>query len=103
MEAYKGSMARSHTSANNDSLVHNSIGHRNKEKKLWMSPPWTQAGCNFEQRGLMGGVPAYSRRSELDDLNGLFQFKPFYDSTHILLKSSYFFLSPDNYLAYPLG
>lgn len=28
----------------------------------------------------MGGAPAYSRRLELDDLKGLFQPKPFYDS-----------------------
>jgi len=31
--------------------------------------------------GLVGGVPAYSRGLELDDLNGLFQPKPFHDST----------------------
>ena len=38
-------------------------------------PGW---GC--EQRGLEGGVPAYSRVLELDDLKGPFQPKPFYDS-----------------------
>ena len=31
-----------------------------------------------EQPGLEGGVPAYSRGLELDDLKGPFQPKPFY-------------------------
>ena len=39
-----------------------------------------QAGWGFEQPGLVGDVPAYSRRFELDDLKGHFQPKPFYDS-----------------------
>ena len=39
-----------------------------------------QAGWAFEQPGLVGGVPAYSRGLELDDLKGPFQPKPFYDS-----------------------
>jgi len=34
----------------------------------------------FEQPGLEGGIPAYSRGLELGDLQGLFQPKPFYDS-----------------------
>ena len=34
----------------------------------------------FEQPGLEGGVPAYSRGLELDDLKGHFQPKPFCDS-----------------------
>ena len=36
-----------------------------------------QAGWGSEQPGLVGGVPAYSRGLELDDLKGLFQPKPF--------------------------
>ena len=39
-----------------------------------------QAGWGFEQPGLAGGVPAYSRGLELDDLKGPFQPKPFCDS-----------------------
>ena len=39
-----------------------------------------QAGWGFEQPGLVGGVPAYSRGLELDDLKGPFQLKPSYDS-----------------------
>ena len=39
-----------------------------------------QAGWGFEQSGLEGGVPAYSRGLELDDLKGPLQLKPFYDS-----------------------
>ena len=39
-----------------------------------------QAGWGFEQPGLVGGVPAYSRGLELDDLKGPFQPKLFYDS-----------------------
>jgi len=38
------------------------------------------AGWAFEQPGLEGGVPAYSRGLELDDLEDPFQPKPFYDS-----------------------
>jgi len=38
-----------------------------------------QAGWGFEQPGLEGGIPAYSRGVELDDLKGLFKPKPFYD------------------------
>ena len=37
-------------------------------------------GC--EQPGLEGGVPAYNRGLELDDLKGPFQSKSFYDSKH---------------------
>jgi len=39
-----------------------------------------QAGWGFEQTGLEGGVPAYSRGLEPDDLKSPFQPKPFYDS-----------------------
>ena len=39
-----------------------------------------QAGWGFEQPGLVGGAPAYSRGLELGDLKGPFQPKPFYDS-----------------------
>ena len=39
-----------------------------------------RVGWGFERPGLEGGVPAYSRGLELDDLNGAFQPKPFYDS-----------------------
>jgi len=39
-----------------------------------------QAGWGFEPPGSEGGVPAYSRRLELDDLKGPFQPKPLYDS-----------------------
>ena len=39
-----------------------------------------QAGWDFEQPGLEGGVPAYSRGLELHDLKGPFQPKPFYES-----------------------
>lgn len=35
-----------------------------------------QPGWAFEQPGLVGGVPAYSRGLELDDLKGSFQPKP---------------------------
>ena len=34
----------------------------------------------FEQPGLEGGIPAYSLGFELDNLKGLLQPKPFYDS-----------------------
>ena len=40
----------------------------------------SQAGWGCEQPGLEGGVPAYSRVLELDDLKGPFQSKPFCDS-----------------------
>jgi len=40
-----------------------------------------QAEWGFEQPGLEGGVPAYSRGLKRDDvLKGPFQSKPFYDS-----------------------
>jgi len=39
-----------------------------------------QAGWDSEQSGLVGGVPTYSRGSELDDLKGPLPLKPFYDS-----------------------
>lgn len=38
-----------------------------------------QAGWGCEQPELEGGVPAYGRRSELQDLKGSFQPKMFYD------------------------
>ena len=38
-----------------------------------------QAGWGFEQPGLVGGIPAYSRGLERDGLKGPFQPKPFYD------------------------
>ena len=44
-----------------------------------------QAGWGFGQPGLEGGVPAYSRELELNDLKGLFQLKPFYDSMGLSL------------------
>jgi len=45
---------------------------------LWKCswPGWV----GFEQPGLEGGVPAYSRGLELHDLKGPFQPRPFYDS-----------------------
>jgi len=39
-----------------------------------------QAGWSFEQSGLVGGAPAYSRGLELDDIEGPFQPKPFSDA-----------------------
>jgi len=39
-----------------------------------------QAEWGFEQPGLVGGVPVYSRDLELDGLKGPFQHKSFYDS-----------------------
>ena len=48
-----------------------------------------QAGWGFEQPGLEGGVPAYSRGLELGDLKGPFQPKPFYDSMIVLLHSQH--------------
>ena len=44
-----------------------------------------QAGWSFEQPGLLGGVPAYSRGLELDDLKGPIQPKSLSDSV-ILIK-----------------
>ncbi len=58
-----------------------------------MPPPegiQRQAGWVFEQPGLDGDVPAYSRHLERDDLKGPFQLKPFYDSVIIVLSNSYF-------------
>ena len=46
-----------------------------------------QAGWGCEQPGVEGGVPAYSRGLERDDLRGPFQPKPFYDNpliNHVL-------------------
>ena len=43
--------------------------------------PYQQAEWGFEQPGLLGNVPAFSRRLELGDLKGPFHPKPFYDST----------------------
>ena len=40
----------------------------------------SQAGWGCEQPGLEGGIPAYSGGLELDDLKGLFQPRPPYDS-----------------------
>ena len=40
----------------------------------------SQAGWGFEQPALVGGIPAYSRGLELDDLKCAFQLKPFCDS-----------------------
>ena len=48
-----------------------------------------QAGWGFEQPGLEGGVPAYSRGLELSDLKGPFQPKTFYDSMMKFLQSSF--------------
>jgi len=39
-----------------------------------------EAGWGCEQPALVGGVPAYSRGLELDDLKGPFQPKPLYVS-----------------------
>ena len=44
-----------------------------------------QVGWGFEQPGLMGGVPAYSRGVEIDDLKGPSQQKQFYDSIILFL------------------
>ena len=52
-----------------------------------------QAGWGFEQPGLEGGVPAYSRGLELDDLKGPFQPKPFYDCIVIQNLQGIYFLS----------
>ena len=41
-----------------------------------------QAGWDFEQPGLEGGVSAYSRGLELRDLKCLFQPRPFCDSVN---------------------
>jgi len=37
-------------------------------------------GYRWVPSGLEGGIPAYSRGLQLDDLKGAFQLKPFYDS-----------------------
>ena len=37
----------------------------------------------FEEPGLEGGVPAYSRGLELGDLKGSFQPQPLYDSMDV--------------------
>ena len=56
-----------------------------------MPPPWKHSRpdwMGFEQPGLEGGVPAYSRELEPDDLKGSFQHKPFYDyidSNHFIM------------------
>ena len=42
--------------------------------------PGSKDGWGCEQPCLEGGIPAYSRGLELDDLKGPFQHKPFYDS-----------------------
>jgi len=44
-----------------------------------------QAGWGFEQPGLEGGVPAYSRGLGLYVLKGPFQPKPFCDSVTFML------------------
>jgi len=44
-----------------------------------------QAEWSFEQPGLVGGVPAYSRGLELCDLKGPFQPKPFSGSVIFLI------------------
>jgi len=43
-------------------------------------PPQGQAGGGCEQPGLEGGVPAYSKGLERDDLKGPLQPKPLFDS-----------------------
>ena len=40
----------------------------------------SQAGWGFEQPGVEGDVPAYSRGLELDVLKGPFRHKPYCDS-----------------------
>jgi len=47
-----------------------------------------QDGWGFEQPGLVGGTPAYSRELELGDLKGPFQPKTFYGSVKILVQYS---------------
>lgn len=44
------------------------------------SRPW-----DFEQAGLEGGVPAYARVLELDDLRDPSNPKPFYDSVKLYI------------------
>ena len=44
---------------------------------LWAQ---SQAGWDLEHSGVEGGVPAYCRGLELDDVRGPLQPKPFYDS-----------------------
>ena len=58
----------------------------------------------FKQPGLEGGVPAYSRVLELDDLKGPFQPKPFYDSVIIIIRLVVFIpFSPFPLIAKPCG
>ena len=47
-----------------------------------------QAGWGFEQAGLEGDIPAYSRGLELHDLKGPFQPRPFYDSVFCRMQSN---------------
>jgi len=55
-----------------------------------------QVGWGCEQPGLEGGVFAYSRALELDDLKDPFQHKPFYDfKTDLLLSTLNMFISPN--------
>ena len=49
-----------------------------------------QAGWGFEQPALEGGVPAYSRGVELEDLRGPFQPKPFRGSMNACNKYKFF-------------
>jgi len=53
-----------------------------KRAKRWGMgcSPSDCTGWGCEQPGLEGGVPAYSRWLELDNVKGPFQTKPFYDS-----------------------
>ena len=54
-----------------------------------------QAGWGFEQPGLEGDIPAYSRGLELDDLKGPFQPELFYGSVILwLLLSSIIIPTP---------
>jgi len=46
-----------------------------------------QTGRGFEQSGIKGGVPPYSRGLELHDLKCPFQPKPFYDSVILPFES----------------
>ena len=58
-----------------------------------------QAGWGCEQpSSLEGGVPAYSRGLEADDLQGPFESKPFYDSVQIVMSmaKNLFFVTGEN-------